>query len=55
MSATRMPNYLLQWEAMRWAKAQGYAVYDMWGAPDDSTKPTRCGAFTSSSADFAGR
>lgn len=30
----RMPNYLLQWEAMRWAKAHGYALYDMWGAPD---------------------
>ena len=30
----RMPNYLLQWEALRWAKAQGYATYDMWGAPD---------------------
>lgn len=30
----KMPNYLLQWEAMRWAKAQGYALYDMWGAPD---------------------
>ncbi len=30
----RMPNYLLQWEALRWAKAQGYALYDMWGAPD---------------------
>lgn len=30
----RMPNYLLQWEAMRWAKRQGYALYDMWGAPD---------------------
>jgi len=30
----RMPNYLLQWEAMRWAKSRGYAVYDMWGAPD---------------------
>lgn len=30
----RMPNYLLQWEAIRWAKAQGYAVYDFWGAPD---------------------
>lgn len=30
----KMPNYLLQWEAMRWAKARGYAVYDMWGAPD---------------------
>ncbi|NWF70916.1 MAG: peptidoglycan bridge formation glycyltransferase FemA/FemB family protein [Chloroflexi bacterium] len=30
----KMPNYLLQWEALRWAKAQGYARYDMWGAPD---------------------
>lgn len=30
----RMPNYLLQWEAMRWAKAQGYITYDMWGAPN---------------------
>ncbi len=28
-----MPNHLLQWEAMRWAKAQGCTVYDMWGAP----------------------
>ena len=30
----RMPNYALQWEAVKWAKAKGYAVYDMWGAPD---------------------
>ncbi len=30
----RMPNYLLQWAAMRWAKAHGYARYDLWGAPD---------------------
>ncbi len=29
-----MPNHLLQWEAMRWAKARGCAVYDWWGAPD---------------------
>jgi len=29
-----MPNYLLQWEAIKWAKSQGYAIYDMWGAPD---------------------
>jgi lipid II:glycine glycyltransferase (peptidoglycan interpeptide bridge formation enzyme) len=29
-----MPNHLLQWEAIRWAKAQGYTVYDLWGAPD---------------------
>ncbi|MBZ0298975.1 MAG: peptidoglycan bridge formation glycyltransferase FemA/FemB family protein [Anaerolineae bacterium] len=30
----RMPNYALQWEALRWAKAHGYATYDLWGAPD---------------------
>ena len=30
----KMPNHLLQWEAMRWAKAQGCRVYDLWGAPD---------------------
>jgi len=30
----RMPNYLLQWESMRWAKAHGYTTYDMWGAPN---------------------
>ncbi len=29
----RMPNYALQWHAIRWAKAQGYRLYDMWGAP----------------------
>lgn len=31
----RMPNYLLQWEAIRWAKEQGCDVYDFWGAPDE--------------------
>lgn len=31
----RMPNYLLQWEAIRWAKAQGCTTYDFWGAPDN--------------------
>ena len=30
----RMPNYLLQWEAIRWAREQGCALYDLWGAPD---------------------
>ena len=34
----RMPNYLLQWEAIRWAKAQGCTVYDFWGAPDEFTE-----------------
>jgi lipid II:glycine glycyltransferase (peptidoglycan interpeptide bridge formation enzyme) len=33
-----MPTDLLQWEAMRWAKAQGYAVYDLWGAPNEFTE-----------------
>ncbi len=37
----RMPNYLLQWEAIRWAKAQGCAVYDFWGAPDEFTEDDR--------------
>jgi len=30
----RMPTYLLQWEAMRWAKSRGCATYDLWGIPD---------------------
>lgn len=30
----RMPNYALQWEAIRWAKSQGCQTYDFWGAPD---------------------
>ncbi|NCP86527.1 peptidoglycan bridge formation glycyltransferase FemA/FemB family protein [bacterium] len=30
----KMPAYLLQWEALQWARAQGCAVYDLWGAPD---------------------
>jgi peptidoglycan pentaglycine glycine transferase (the first glycine) len=30
----KMPNYLLQWEAMRRAKLAGCTVYDLWGAPD---------------------
>lgn len=30
----RMPTYLLQWEAMRWAKVQGCSEYDLWGVPD---------------------
>ncbi len=31
----RMPTYLLQWEAMRWARARGCTVYDLWGIPDE--------------------
>jgi lipid II:glycine glycyltransferase (peptidoglycan interpeptide bridge formation enzyme) len=31
----RMPTYLLQWEAMKWAKARGCEAYDLWGVPDE--------------------
>jgi lipid II:glycine glycyltransferase (peptidoglycan interpeptide bridge formation enzyme) len=37
-----MPNHLLQWEALRWAAAQGCTTYDWWGAPtqlDDPNDP----------------
>jgi lipid II:glycine glycyltransferase (peptidoglycan interpeptide bridge formation enzyme) len=30
----KMPNHLLQWEAMRYAKTMGCRQYDLWGAPD---------------------
>jgi lipid II:glycine glycyltransferase (peptidoglycan interpeptide bridge formation enzyme) len=30
----KMPNHLLQWEALQRAKAAGADTYDFWGAPD---------------------
>lgn len=30
----KMPNYLLQWEAMKRLKEAGCTRYDLWGAPD---------------------
>lgn len=30
----KMPAYLLQWEAMKRARAKGCTVYDLWGAPE---------------------
>jgi len=29
-----MPTYALQWAAIRWARARGCTVYDLWGVPD---------------------
>jgi lipid II:glycine glycyltransferase (peptidoglycan interpeptide bridge formation enzyme) len=34
-----MPTYLLQWEAMLWARQRGCKTYDMWGIPDED-EPT---------------
>jgi len=39
----RMPTYLLQWEAMRWAKAHGCEEYDLWGVPDESQEALEAG------------
>jgi lipid II:glycine glycyltransferase (peptidoglycan interpeptide bridge formation enzyme) len=30
----KMPTYLVQWEAIRWAKNRGCTTYDLWGVPD---------------------
>ena len=30
----RMPTYLIQWEAMKWARSKGCKYYDLWGIPD---------------------
>ena len=39
----RMPTYLLQWEAMRWAKARGCSEYDLWGIPDADEEALEAG------------
>ena len=35
LDRNRMPTYLLQWDALRWARAQGCTEYDLWGVPDE--------------------
>ncbi len=39
----RMPAYLLQWEAMRWAAARGCTSYDLWGIPDEDEEKLEAG------------
>lgn len=39
----RMPTYLLQWEAMRWARARGCSHYDLWGVPDEDEATLEAG------------
>ena len=33
-----MPAYLLQWEAIRWAKSRGCTTYDLWGIPNTNVE-----------------
>jgi lipid II:glycine glycyltransferase (peptidoglycan interpeptide bridge formation enzyme) len=38
-----MPTYLLQWEAMLWARARGCKTYDLWGVPDEDEATLEAG------------
>lgn len=50
-----MAPYLLQWEAIKFAKEQGFKFYDFWGiAPLDNSKPNWNG-FTRFKKGFAGQ
>ena len=40
---SRMPTYLLQWEAMRWARDRGCEIYDLWGVPDEEEEALEAG------------
>jgi lipid II:glycine glycyltransferase (peptidoglycan interpeptide bridge formation enzyme) len=51
----KMPNHLLQWEAIRWAKSQGFQSYDLWGAPDEFTAEDRLWGVYSFKQGFGGR
>jgi lipid II:glycine glycyltransferase (peptidoglycan interpeptide bridge formation enzyme) len=48
-----MPTYLLQWEAMRWARQHGCLEYDLWGVPDADLEELEAN-FTSRSQDLWG-
>lgn len=48
----RMPNHLLQWEAMQWAAARGSRAYDLWGIPDEVGRAPE--EFTETVSDRAG-
>lgn len=39
----RMPNHVLMWEAMRWARASGCVAFDLWGVPDEVGRAATAG------------
>lgn len=64
----RMPNHLMQWRTMLWARERGCELYDLWGAPDpgedyqppadgapeSAMKPAANGAAAAEPADTSG-
>jgi lipid II:glycine glycyltransferase (peptidoglycan interpeptide bridge formation enzyme) len=46
-------NYLLKWEAIRWARAAGYREYDLWGLPRDGIEQFKSG-FGGAEIDYVG-
>jgi lipid II:glycine glycyltransferase (peptidoglycan interpeptide bridge formation enzyme) len=50
-----MPTYLLQWEAMRWAKEQGATSYDLFGIADSDDPHEPLAGVTRFKAGFGGR
>jgi lipid II:glycine glycyltransferase (peptidoglycan interpeptide bridge formation enzyme) len=51
----KMPNYLLQWEAIRRARLKGCRVYDLWGAPDEFHEQDRLWGVFRFKEGFGGR
>jgi lipid II:glycine glycyltransferase (peptidoglycan interpeptide bridge formation enzyme) len=50
-----MPNHLLQWEAIRWARTEGCTSYDFWGAPDNMDESDPMWGVYRFKAGFGGR
>jgi lipid II:glycine glycyltransferase (peptidoglycan interpeptide bridge formation enzyme) len=50
-----MPNHLLQWEAMRWARERGAAWYDLFGIADDDAPDHPLAGVTRFKTGFGGQ
>jgi lipid II:glycine glycyltransferase (peptidoglycan interpeptide bridge formation enzyme) len=50
-----MPNHLLQWEAMLWARGRGAARYDLWGVAETDDPDEPLAGVTAFKAGFGGR
>jgi len=51
LERNRMPTYLIQWEAMKWAKGKGCRYYDLWGIPDLEEEELEKGFYEKASHD----